>query len=437
MAERIVEAAFSNGVDAATFFLADHYVIFDYVQNRVRDGVHPLTSFPAGAGSGFPASFAPSGPSTSLDAALRGKGPYAGIAYFFRGPDYMRLRTAPPPAFDPNVSGSIGLWNLPSSFSTVDAAFNGALNREPYGYFFKSDKYLRYVWDREAVDANYPKPISNLVGMPASFASGLDAAVDGAGPFGHMGYLFKNDTFLRFRWVASGEPHVEGTSVKIQGNWTGLAELLLAGKAKSQGLEWLRVARSRLSALSAGSLSPTQLAVVTAALATHFHITPVDAANLSVVSNMFASIETTLRASSRMFRFRTDDEATADFAPKPLPSDGPHAAYAGPWPPGPATRLNFTRNFKRRSERNRASSVIHEAVHANDPTSNTPARHINEWYVSPALAPALGLTPVVGNDPDMATRYDLMPASDAVHNPASYATFARHVFFGHDNRENP
>jgi Hemopexin len=405
-------------------------VIFDYAQNRVRDGVHPLTSFPVGAGSGFPASFAPSGPSTSLDSALRGKGPYAGIAYFFRGPDYMRLRTAPP-AFDPPVSGSIGLWNLPSSFSTVDAAFNSALNREPYGYFFKDNKYVRYVWDQEAVDANYPKPISNLVGMPAAFAGGIDAAVDGAGPFAHMGYLFKDDRFLRFRWVASGEPHVEGTSVKIQGNWTGLAELLLAGKAKSQGLEWVRVARSRLSALSAGSLSPTQLAVVTAALATHFHITPVDAANLSVVSNMFTSIETTLRASARMFRFRTDDEARADLVPKI------DAAYVGPWPPGPGTRINFTRNFKARSERNRASSVIHEAMHVNDPTTNTPSRHINEWYVSPALAPALRLKPVVDDDPSMATRYDLMPASDAIHNPASYATFARHVFFGHDNRENP
>jgi hypothetical protein len=236
--------------------------------------------------------------------------------------------------------------------------------------------------------------------------------------------------------VASGEPHVEGASVKIQGNWTGLAEVLLAGKAKSQALEWLGVARSRLSALSSGSLSSTQLAVLTAALATHFHITPVDTANLLVISSMFASIETTLRASARMFCFRTDDEARADFAPQPLPSDGPAAAYTGPWPPSPATRINFTRNFKRRGERNRVSSVIHEAMHANDATTTSAARHIQEWYVSPALAPALGLKPV-SNQPDMATRYDLMPASDAVHNPASYATFARHVFFEHDNRENP
>jgi hypothetical protein len=30
-----------------------------------------------------------------------------------------------------------------------------------------------------------------------------------------------------------------------------------------------------------------------------------------------------------------------------------------------------------------------------------------------------------------------MPLADALHNPASYATFARHLFFGFDNREMP
>ena len=430
MAERIVEAAFSNGVDTATFFLTDHYVIFDYNQNRTRDGVHPITSFPVGAASGFPAAFAPPGPSTSFDAALRGKGPYTGIAYFFRGPDYMRLRTTPPVAFDPTVSGSTSLWNFPSGFSTVDAAFNGALNREPFGYFFKGSRYLRYVWDSSAVDANYPKEISNMVGMTAPFTAGIDAAVDGAGPFANMGYLFRNDEYIRFQWVASGEPRVQGARTAIQGNWVGLAELLLAGKAKSQALEWLRVTRTRLSALSAGSLAPGDLALVTQALATHFHITPLDSANLAVISHMFSSIEATLRASARLFRFRTDPEAIADLVPKI------DAAYTGPWPPGPATRLNFTRNFKERSERNRVSSVIHEAVHFNDATTNSPERHIQEWYLSPAVARALGL-PEEPDDATMATRYDLMPASDAVHNPASYATFARHLFFRRDDRENP
>jgi hypothetical protein len=130
-------------------------------------------------------------------------------------------------------------------------------------------------------------------------------------------------------------------------------------------------------------------------------------------------------------RSTTDAEAIAELVP------GIDAAYAAPWPPSAATRINFTRNFKQRSERNRASSVMHEAVHVNDASSATPNTHINEWYVSPLLAPALGLTPILVDNPVFATRYDLMPVSDALHNPASYATFARHIFFGFDNRENP
>ena len=138
-----------------------------------------------------------------------------------------------------------------------------------------------------------------------------------------------------------------------------------------------------------------------------------------------------MRDSDRTFRFRTDAEAIADLNPQI------DAAYTHPWSPNANTGINFTRNFPPRSEINRVSSVIHEGVHVHEPTSDTKARHIHEWYVSPALAPIFGLTPILANDPRFATRYDLMPASDAVHNPASYATFARHLFVGTDTREDP
>jgi hypothetical protein len=59
MAERYVDAAFSDGVNTATFFLADQYVVYDYGSDRVRDGVHPSTEFPVGAFSGFPQAFMP------------------------------------------------------------------------------------------------------------------------------------------------------------------------------------------------------------------------------------------------------------------------------------------------------------------------------------------------------------------------------------------
>ncbi|WP_448160759.1 hypothetical protein [Bacillus cereus] len=460
MAEKFVDAAVAGelGTNVAFFFLADQYVVYDYatVPDRVRDGVYPLTNFPPGNVSGFPSSFAPAGSSTKLDAALRGKGPYLGYAYFFLGEKYMRFRWSPappafdpnsareillwnlymrfrwspaPPAFDPNSTREISSWNLPNTFSNIDASFNGELNRDSYCYFFKRNEYIRYIWAEGSVDANYPKQISNMVGMPATFAAGIDAAVDGGGPFINAGYLFKDDKYLKFQWVTVGEPHVDGGIQSIQENWKGLAELLLAGKAKSQALEWLHVTRNRLAALVSGTLPSADQAVMTQALDTHFHFVPSDTARITHISNTFALVEATLRDSARIFRFRTDDEAVSDLRP-----DIP-AAYTSPWPPSAATRINFTRNFPLRSERNRASSVIHEAVHVNDGLSNTPSTHISEWYVSPALAPALGLTPIFNNRPEFARRYNEMSADDAIHNPASYATFARHLFFGFDNRE--
>ncbi|MGH9969847.1 MAG: hypothetical protein ACREBG_18920 [Pyrinomonadaceae bacterium] len=432
MAERYVDAAFSDGVNTATFFLTDQYVVYDYGIDRVRNGVHPSTEFPVGSSSGFPQTFLPSGSATILDAALRGKGPFIDFAYFFRGAGYMRLRTNTAPAiFDPTVAQSLSAWNLPAGFSSVDAAFNGALNREPFCYFFKGPQYVRFIWASDAVDVGFPKPISNLIGVPAPFTTGIDAAVDGAGAFENAGYFFKDENYLKFQWVADGEPHAPGPSAAIRGNWPGLAELLLAGKAKSRALEWLRTTRDRLSALTTGTLPAADLPLMILALATHFHIPPTDTTNLGLIMTNFSRVEGTLRDSARTFRFRTDAEAIADLNPQI------DAAYTHPWPPTAATGINFTRNFPLRSEINRVSSVIHEAVHVHEPTSDTPARHINEWYVSPALAPLFGLTPIIANDSSFATRYDLMPASDAVHNPASYATFARHIFNGADTRESP
>lgn len=429
MAEKIVDAAISDGVSTAAFFLTDQYVIYDYTTDRVRDGVHPLTEFPVGAATGFPGSFAPPGPTTSLDTGLRGKGPFVDFAYFFRNSDYMRVRTAAA-SFDPPDARSISAWNLPGSFVPLDAAFNGALNRDGFCYFFKGNQYVRYSWAADSVDSGYPKPISNMVGIPAGFASNLDAAVDGAGAFESAGYFFKGEEYLRFRWVSSGEPHVDQDARPIQGNWPGLLELLLAGKAKSHALEWLRVAQARLASLAAGTLGGADLALITIALATHFHTIPTDVASVQAIRTKFAAVEATLRNSAQTFRFRTDDEVVN------IDHASLDAAYAAPWPPSAATRINITRFFKSRSELNRVSSIIHEAVHVNDAQSATPDTHISEWYVSPALAPLFGLIPQADN-PSFATRYDLMSLANALHNPASYATFARHVFHGVDTRELP
>src|SRR5262249_32810187 len=146
-------------------------------------------------------------------------------------------------------------------------------------YFFQGDQYVVYDWTTDRGDPGYPKPIASLVGMPASFGTGIDAAVDGDGPYVNYGYLFKGDQYVRFNWDRGGtNPRVESAVRPIHQNWPGLAELLLAGKAKSQAFEWLRAAQAQVAAyvasLELGTPFPYDRPLIEYALATHFHISP-------------------------------------------------------------------------------------------------------------------------------------------------------------------
>jgi hypothetical protein len=431
MAERIVDAAVVDGPNTAVFFLTDQYVVYDFVADRVLDGVHPLGAFPPGSAAGFPAAFAPPGSSTSIDAALRGKRGFAGLRYFFSVGEYMRQQAGPPPVFDPSDALPLSLWQLPVDFAPLDAAFDGALNRDPFAYFFSGNRYLRYVWDAEQVDTGYPKPISNMIGMPTAFAAGVDAAVDGTGGFTDASYLFKNEQYVRFQWVdGAAEPHVEGGVRDIRDGWLGLEALLLAGKAKSSALEWVGVARAMLDTLATGVLGADDLALVTAALITHFHVGPGDN-RVAQIRATFASVENTLRVSPTVFRFRDDTQAAGDG------TSGATAAYTFPGAGDPNPHINFTNSFHLRPLLNRVSSVIHECVHVVDAASGTTDNHISEWYLTPAVAASFGLRFVDDDPTDFATRYDLMSADNAVHNPSAYATFARHAALRVDTRELP
>lgn len=423
MAERIVDAALSDGVGGALFLLTDQYVVYDYGVDRVRDGVRPISSLPPGNAAGLPQPPGATGPDTVIDAALRGKRRFDGRWYFFVGGTFVGLTTATG-AFDPAYRTIPEGWTVPAGFSRCTAAWNGALNRDAFCYLFSDGQYLRYSWDDDRTDAGYPKPISNMIGIPADFALGVDAAVDGGGAFADASYLFRDDQYLRFQWVDAGEPHGDGTRAIAEG-WPGLKELLLAGKAKSHGLRWLEVTRDRIAAHHAGTLPAADEGVLDAAMLTHFKTHLSDTASVATVDAMLAALQVTLSNSASLFRFRDPAQAVADGV---TPAD---SAY---FEAGSRT-INFTVVFPTRPELNRVSSVLHESVHANDPLSGTPNVHVSEWYVTPAAAPPLGLTPV----PDtttFATRYDLMNTADSLHNPSSYATFARHVFFGHDSREN-
>jgi hypothetical protein len=129
-------------------------------------------------------------------------------------------------------------------------------------------------------------------------------------------------------------------------------------------------------------------------------VAPAKAATIGQILAMFGKADATLAASASKIRFRTEDEANI----QDVGSAG-YAAYCWPLAPSPDSRINVTRHFLERSELNRVSSPIHEAMHVNDPDSGTATNHVPEWYVTAPMAAALGLT-FQGDRPDFATRYD-------------------------------
>jgi hypothetical protein len=341
MAETYIEAAFNgnDGSQEAHFFLGDHYVTYSWADDRARNGARPATEW------GIPATFTPQPTADTrpepagLDGAIRGRAGFSTFAYAFKGADYLRLRLAPRGL---DGTGTLSVWHLPGpAFAGgIDAGFNGHLSREGKGYLFRGNQYNRYDWATDRPDtrdpngAGYPRPISNMVGMPPDFAGGVSAAVEGDGGFASFGYLFRQDRYLRFQWVAAGagEPHVDGTSQETRRFWPGLVELLLAGKAKSKALVWIAAAQAGL----AGVASP----LVNAALNTHFHIAPglppaARAPLIAQIQATYAAVFTALGNSASIFRFRTDAEATVDHPTPPIP-----AAYTF----GGAS-MNFTTHF--------------------------------------------------------------------------------------------
>lgn len=441
MAEHVVDAAIrltDGGRDAAYFFINDQFVVWDWVDDRCRNGVHAMHELGLPPGFVPPQAIAPAAPTTIIDAALTGKHDYAGFHYLFSGGHYVRFRTAPARVFDPMTISDIAAWGLP--FAQVDGSYNGALNRDDFCYFFRGSQYVRYSWPRDRPDG-LAKPISNMVDMPPTFAAGIDAAVDGGTGYEDCSYLFKELSYVRFQWVNGAvEPYAEAQR-PIQGIWIGLAELLAAAKAKSVAVTWLAAAQRQLTAyvstLTLGAPFPFDQAVIDLALDRHFHIAPgqppaAKAVLIGQILGMYALIAGTLAASATKIWFRTETEANDQDA-----GAGAHAAYCWPLAPSPDARINVTNHFLERSELNRVSVLIHEATHVNDPASGTTDNHISEWYVTAPMAATLGLVFQPDMPEQFATRYDLMDNNHAMHNPSAYATFARHVSFGTDNRELP
>lgn len=115
---------------------------------------------------------------------------------------------------------------FPSSFANgVDAALWNAPSKKMY--FFKGNQFIKVdPSDDWKVEAGYPKTIaSSWPGMPSSFTSGIDAAI-----YSHNKriYIFKGSQYVRITpsesWaVESGYPK------PIAGNWPGLPASFTSG----------------------------------------------------------------------------------------------------------------------------------------------------------------------------------------------------------------
>ena len=157
--------------------------------------VNPMTpawrDLPAGFGGGY-------------DTALNGSGPFGGKVYFFRGNDYARYDWASDRAdagYPRNIAAN---WhNLPAGFTGgFDAAVNG---RGPFAgkaYFFKGDRYIRYDWAADRADPGYPATIAaNWHNLPAGFTGNFQAMLNGNGPFAGKLYIFKGGLYIRYDWA--------------------------------------------------------------------------------------------------------------------------------------------------------------------------------------------------------------------------------------------
>lgn len=111
--------------------------------------------------------------------------------------------------------------NLPASFqSNIDAAIWRDDNKKVY--FFKGDQYARLT--DTTMDSGFPKPIAgNWNNMPASFASGIDAAV--LRPANNRIYMFKGSQYVRL----TGSTVDDGYPKSISGNWHGLPASFTSG----------------------------------------------------------------------------------------------------------------------------------------------------------------------------------------------------------------
>ncbi len=349
-------------------------------------------------GWGLPSGF-------SIDAAINGEASYEGKAYFFIGSKYYRYDWKKE-VIDQGYPSSISAWGFPSSFASgIDAAVNGVGKYAGKAYFFKGNDYIRYDWKKDKVDEGYPMKLSAW-NLPAPFSSGVDAAINGQGKYANKLYFFKGNQYLRYNWL---NDTVEAVN-PILDNWPQVVELIQFGVAKKKVYEWLALTMPMVKAyianLNLGTPFIGNKALFETALEKHFHI-PVSMnkvaklSNLNVINDDYNKVLAALNNSSNIVRARNTAEVALDYGNLPSPIPPGYTWYNG--------TINFTNKFPNFGPLCQAAMVLHEPVHYVD---NTPD---NDFYEH-------------GSD------YDILSTNQAIHNPSSYVCFAQHLFYKSDVR---
>lgn len=209
--------AFLTGIDAALYSMANNkiYMFSENYYVRFSSDFSLDSGYPKPIECNWPC--LPRDYEDGIDASLYSV-PNNKI-YFFKDNHYVRI--------DPNNDWKVddfypkkieGNWpGFPASFASgVDAALWSPPNNKIY--FFKDDQYIRVDpsngWQ---VDADYPKPIAgNWPGFPEQFASGIDAALWSES--NQRIYFFKGSRYIRVN-PANGWNVDSGYPKWINNNW--------------------------------------------------------------------------------------------------------------------------------------------------------------------------------------------------------------------------
>ncbi len=155
---------------------------------------------------------------TGVDAALDTTS--AGKIYFFKGHEYSRLTdTKVDPSYPLPMPG--GWRGLPASWhSGIDAAVSYAPTEKIY--LFKGRQYVRLTGTQ--VDPGYPLQLpGGWRGLPSSWHSGIDAALYYE-PTQKI-YMFKGSQYIRLTGVQVDPGYPQA----LPGGWTGLPDSWTSG----------------------------------------------------------------------------------------------------------------------------------------------------------------------------------------------------------------